>query len=151
MRCRASLLIVVLFVVGCMEGQKAAPVSRSPSLYSHLGGEAKIQQVVDRFAERAATTAELGEPIKTAIQENKSQLVQQLSAALGGPRSGGMKGLQDVFGPLGELSPEDRKRLLGLLDKALAESEVGKRTRDEVMKALAPLERPPANQPEEKS
>jgi truncated hemoglobin YjbI len=143
MKCRACWLLVALIVVGCMEGQKKAPLPRKPSLYTDLGGDAKLEVVVDKFVERAAASSRLREPIRAAFQgedttDLKRQLVRRLGAALGGPYPGTKKDLQQFLVSLAgseEVNAEDMNVLLGLLDQAMKDAGVG-RARKEVMTSL---------------
>jgi truncated hemoglobin YjbI len=144
MKLRAYWLLP-LIVVGCMESQKPDPLPRRPSLYTRLGGEAKMEQIVDGFVERAAAAKELPPPIREAFAQEdngalKVQLVRRLAAALGGPYPGTLVDLQQVFTSLDDkVTTRDMTLLVGMLDKAMADAGCRADDRKAAMTTLAPL------------
>jgi truncated hemoglobin YjbI len=141
-----SLWMVALVVTGCLEVENNKPLPRRQSLYTGVGGTSKLEQLVDRLAEKAEATPELREPLRKALQEAdvKKRLTHLLSAALGGPYPGTLADLQRYLGGLGGgTTPQDRAVLLRLLDESLKESGVGPKTHQEVLKTLEPLRAPP--------
>ncbi len=145
MRRRASLWMAVLLVAGCLE-EKPKGLPRTPSLYTQVGGTRKLEQVVDRLAEKAEATPELREPLRKALEgaDVKQRLTRLLAGALGGPYPGTRADLERYLTGLGEgTTPRERAVLLRLLDEALKEAGVGPRTCQEVQKTLAPLRAPP--------
>jgi truncated hemoglobin YjbI len=149
MRCRAHWLVFGLLVAGCMEGKKEAPLPRTPSLYTRMGGTVVLEKVVDRFVARASTSTELREPVRDAFRNQdaaklKQRLVRRFGAALGGPYPGTVDDLGRTIRSLGEdVTSQDMGVLLGILDKAVDDEGVGPHTRKEVMTTLAPVRNPP--------
>ncbi len=149
MRCRTLWLVFGLLAAGCMEGQKAAPVSRTPSPYTRLGGTAGLEKVVDHFVARAAASTELRPPLREAFRGEdvgplKQRLVRGLGAALGGPYPGTLEDLRRTLLSLSEdTGYQDMGVLLGLLDRAMEDADVGPRARQDVLAALKPLRQPP--------
>jgi truncated hemoglobin YjbI len=145
MRRRAFWLVFAVVVAGCMEGQKSKPLPRKPSLYTNLGGTAKLEQIVARFVTRVAEDSQLREPVRNAFQWAdvtglEGELVRRLGAVLGGPYPGTLENLRELFtSEVEDLTADDMGALLKLLDAAMAD--VGCRTSDrqDAMKTLAPL------------
>lgn len=158
MRRRAFLFLAVALAAGCMEGQHPGPLPRNPSLYTQMGGSAKLKEVVSRFLALAGTAPEVREPIRAAfsgpgVVELNQKLARQLAAALGGPSPGTLEDLGKTLKSLpGEPTPADIEALLNVLDKAMQECDLGERTRKEILDALAPLKaapEKPADKPDE--
>src|SRR4051812_37438063 len=103
MRRRTSFWIVALVVTGCLEGKPEA-LPRTPSLYTDLGGMSKLEQIVDRLAEKAEAAPELREPLREALQsaEVKRRLTRLLAASLNGPYPGTLADLKRYVIGLGE-------------------------------------------------
>src|SRR5437763_6944025 len=104
MRRRTSFWLVALVVTGCLEVDKPKPLPRTPSLYTRVGGLSKLEQIVDRLAEKAEATPQLREPLRKALEaaDVKRRLTRLLAAALNGPYPGTLADLQRYLIGLGE-------------------------------------------------
>src|SRR5262245_23565500 len=136
---RVYCLLSVALLAGCMEQPKPNPLPRDLSLYTQLGGEEKLTEIVERFAAKVAKSKEVAEPIKEAFtgadaEREKRKLVEQLGARLGGPYEA-RGGLFAGHPPVGE-GADQRKELVGLLEAAIRESVQGERLHEKVNKAL---------------
>ena len=144
MRRRTCWLLLALIVAGCMERKKETPLPRQPSLYTRLGGTARLETVANRFLALAASSPELSEPIRQAIRDadharQKARLVRSLGAALGGPYPGTQTDLSDFFDSLGvEITAPDRAVLLSLLNQALKEAGCRADDRKEAITTIEP-------------
>jgi truncated hemoglobin YjbI len=138
-------LLLPFLAAGCLEGQKPNPLPRTPSVYTRMGGTAKLETVVDSFVDLAAASTDLPEPIRDHFRgpdtaKLKKGLVRQLGAALGGPYHGTLEELKRALGsPDQEVTSKDAAVLLRLLDRAMESSEVPGDVRQQVLAALQPL------------
>jgi truncated hemoglobin YjbI len=139
---RAFTLLSVTLLAGCLEQPKPNALPRTQSLYTRLGGEGKLAEIVERFAVKVTRSPEVSGPIKQAFAEPggeavKRKLVEQLGAALGGP----YEARPDLFltalqGHVSSLGAPSRKALKGLLEAAIRETVQGERLLEDVNKAL---------------
>src|SRR5436305_8787601 len=91
MTCRFAFCLLLLSVVGCMEGKKDKPLPRTPTLYTRLGGEPAITKVVDDFVANMILSKDIREPHKTHfvtgdVPKLKRSLINQIGSATGGPQ-----------------------------------------------------------------
>lgn len=137
MQRRLVLLLVVL--VGCAEGQKTAPLKRT-SLYERLGGEPAITKVVGDFVTNVIADPKIKERHKKHFQTGdvatlKRKLIDQIGEATGGPQKYTGKNMKDAHKGL-EITHADFDALVGDLVKALDENKVAKPDQDELLKML---------------
>lgn len=170
-RTGAVVLAAVLVVLtGCLEQPRNNPLKRTPSAYSHLGGEQKVRQLVDQYADTVAGSAEVRQSVRQAFTPPdgpaRTELVRQLSIALGGPyREKADRWKLALSGGAADATDADRAALLAMLDQALQQSQfegraearqaLGLAAKSEVAQvkpkpADMPEKKPEVKQPEEK-
>src|SRR5215471_17038475 len=98
---RAWIGPALLLLAGCMEQPKPKPLPRTPSLYTRLGGSARLEKIADAFVAEVQKTDAVREPIKEAFREDpearQQALVHHLGAACGGPQEPSPRGLLAAF------------------------------------------------------
>jgi hemoglobin len=142
MRHRSLVLLGAVVLAGCMEGAKQAPLDRKP-LYSRLGGQVKIAPLVEGLIARVADDERLPDRLREPFQGGgTSELRQKLLAKI-----------QEVSSSGTRFSPDQQRqavRRLGLTDTeyadlredfagVLAEHQVGRAEREELLEMLAPV------------
>jgi hemoglobin len=133
-------LLALVLLVGCMEGKKDKPLSRTPTLYARLGSEPGITKVVDDFVKNMIASEAIAEKHKEHFRKDsvsvlKRKLIDQVGEATGGPQKYTGKSMKEAHANLGTTKAEFDGTLVAL-DKALEDNKVGKEDRDEVRKML---------------
>lgn len=157
------LVVSLLLVAGCMEGQKPTPLSRtappagsttkpSPSLYKRLGGEAAVAKVVDDFVANVMADDQIRAVHKKHFKEGdvaalKRKLVDQVCEAAGGPQHYTGKNMKDAHKGLG-ITDADFDALVADLVKALDKNKVSAREQDELKALLGPMRTNVVEKPE---
>jgi hypothetical protein len=140
---RAGAILLCTILAGCMEQAKQHPLSRTPSLYTRLGGEARLKKVAEAWVDEVLKADAVKEPIKKEFRDDREAreqaLVHHLGAATGGPQEPSRKGLSALFDGVPVESVADLDALRAALGKALEAQDVGPRTRGEVLALFDPL------------
>lgn len=122
-------LILLLLVVGCIEQPKPHPVVRKPSLYARIGGYDKVEAIVEDFSKRQGNSVFKEERVKR-------RLIEHLSAALGGPWSGGPEELRRFLLDIDH--QQGAAEIMRGLEQSIRATDLGERTLSEVLAALQP-------------
>jgi len=135
--------LLLLTVAGCMEGTKAAPLKRQPSLYTRLGGEPKISKVVDDFVANMILSPKIRQQhkehfLKGDVATLKRKLIDQIGEASGGPEHYTGKSMKLAHEGMG-LTNADFNATVEALSKALDQNDVPKKEKDELLALLAPM------------
>jgi hemoglobin len=139
------LLIAVLSVAGCAEGQKPNPGKRAemtgkPSLYNRLGGEEAIARVVDDFIANVVADPQIKEShrkhfVEGDVKRLKRLLIDQTGEATGGPQKYTGKNMKDAHRGMG-IDDGDFNALVDDLRRALDSNKAAPADRDELLKML---------------
>src|SRR5262245_61485241 len=113
-RSRLTVLCLLVGLAGCMEGQKADPLLRSP-LAERLGGRDKVRVIVADFLALAKEDPGLKPDLKRHLEENPEELKGQLVDLIARPS--GAADRQTHGRP--RLTPDDFAALANDLDRAL--------------------------------
>jgi hemoglobin len=148
---------LLLTLVGCMEGQKPTPLTRTsptagvlkdtvkaaPTLYRRLGGRTAIEKVVDDFVDNVVADDKIRPEHKKHFQEGdvaglKRKLVDQIGAATGGPEHYTGKNMKEAHKGLG-ITNADFNALVADLVKALDRNRVPAKEQEDLKALLAPM------------
>jgi hemoglobin len=142
---RCVLCLVLVFVAGCMEGNKPEKErqEREVSLYERLGKEPGITKVVDDFVESVVKNAKYPPKLKDHFKRAdvavlKRKLVDQIGEATGGPQKYTGKNMKDAHKGLG-ITEADFNALVSSLTEALTKNKVGDKEQKELLGLLAPM------------
>lgn len=132
-----QLLAVVLFLT-------VAPAHASGdagSLYARIGGEQKMQAIVDQFADAIWTDPQIAHFYEGVTRSRfKKLLAQQFCRLSGGGCIYEGEGMRDVHAGLG-IGQSDFYRLVEILRVTLERQQVRLRERNEMLALLAPMKR----------
>lgn len=133
---KMGMLSVLVFLAGC-----AAMGMAEKSLYERLGGKEAIMAVVDDFVGRVAADNRInGFFAKANIPRLKTQLVNQICEASGGPckyTGADMKTVHRGMGVTGAAFDA----LVGDLVATLDKFKVGEREKNDLLGALGPMKK----------
>jgi hemoglobin len=133
---KMGMLSVLVFLAGC-----AAMGMAEKSLYERLGGKEAITAVVDDFVGRVAADNRInGFFAKANIPRLKTQLVNQICEASGGPckyTGADMKTVHRGMGVTGAAFDA----LVGDLVATLDKFKVGEREKNDLLGALGPMKK----------
>jgi hemoglobin len=138
-----TLVLLSVFLPGCMENQKPTPLARGASLYDRLGGEAGITKVVDDFVASVMASDKIRAKHKEHFQKGdvaglKRKLIDQIGEATGGPQKYKGKNMKDAHKGLG-ITDADFDALVECLVQALDRNKVGAQEKKEVLDLLGPM------------
>jgi hemoglobin len=109
------------------------------SLYDRLGGEGAVTAVVEDFVSRAASDSRInGKFARTDVPRLKAMLVEQVSAASGGPGPYTGRGMRETHDGMGVTAGEF-DTLVGDLVAALDKFNVPSTEQQELLGILGPL------------
>ena len=140
---RKSLIVVAIaaaVVAGCMSIASAQEM-KAKSLFTRLGGKKGITAVVDEFVKNCATDSRINkffadtakDPAR--LQKFKTNLVNQICQASGGPCKYSGKNMKDAHKGMG-ITDADFTALVEDLVKALDKFNVGATEKKELLGAL---------------
>lgn len=129
--------LVALLLVGCA-GSNASTRSNA-SLYDRLGQKPAITAVVDDFVGNVAADTRINSFFaKTDLPHLKQMLVEQICQATGGPCTYTGKDMRTAHEGM-NITDDQFNALVEDLVKSLDKFKVGKREKDELIGALAPM------------
>jgi hemoglobin len=109
------------------------------SLYDRLGGKDAIVAVIDDFVARAAADARINAKFaRTDVPRLTAMLVDQVTAATGGPATYGGRGMRETHDGMGVTAGEF-DALVGDLVETLQQFEVPAQEQTELLAILGPL------------
>ena len=109
------------------------------SLYDRLGGEGAVTAVVEDFVGRAAVDSRInGKFARTDVPRLKAMLVEQVSAASGGPGPYTGRGMRETHDGMGVTAGEF-EALVGDLVATLEKFDVPSAEQQELLGILGPL------------
>jgi hemoglobin len=141
---RKIILAIALstFSVGIARADKAPPpppekkMPADKSLYDRLGGKDAIKAVVDEFIANVAADTKINKRFaRTDIKKFKSNLVDQVCQATGGPCKYTGKSMHDAHKGM-KITEDEFNALVGDLVKALDKVKVGDQEKKELLGAL---------------
>ena len=134
--CALIVSALAAALTGC-----AAPVPAPPSLYARLGGEARLETVVSKLVERAATdprTQRSFDGVKLATL--KKSLAQQICSLAGGGCVYEGETMRNAHRDL-RIAASEFDALVGMLRDELDRAGVDDRAKNELLRLLAPMKR----------
>ena len=143
---RKSLMVVAIaaaVAAGCLSIASAEGMDKK-SLYSRLGGKKAITAVVDEFVNNCATDTRINRFFADTAKDPqrlakfKTNLVNQICQASGGPCKYGGKNMRDAHKGMG-ITDADFNALVEDLVKALDKFNVGATEKNELLGALGPM------------
>jgi hemoglobin len=141
---RKIILAIALstFSFGIASADKAPPpppekkMPADKSLYDRLGGKDAIKAVVDEFIANVAADTKINKRFaRTDIKKFKSNLVDQVCQATGGPCKYTGKSMHDAHKGM-KITEDEFNALVGDLVKALDKVKVGDQEKKELLGAL---------------
>lgn len=143
---RKSLMVVAIaaaVAAGCLSAAYAQGMAKK-SLFTRLGGKKAITAVVDQFVTNCATDTRINKFFADTAKDPKrlakfkTNLVNQICQASGGPCKYGGKNMKDAHRGMG-ISSADFGALVEDLVKALDKFKVGETEKNELLGALGPM------------
>lgn len=133
---------LVLSLSGCQSTETTGGrMMTDKSLYDRLGGKPAIAAVVDDFVGRVAADTRINGKFANAnIPRLKSQLVDQICQASGGPCTYTGRDMKSAHAGMG-ISGEEFDALVGDLVATLNKFKVGDREKNELLGALGPMKK----------
>lgn len=133
---------LMLSLAGCNTTESASgKMMADKSLYDRLGGKPAITAVVEDFVGRVAADSRINGKFSNAnIPRLKSQLVDQICQASGGPCTYGGRDMKSAHAGMG-ITGEDFDALVGDLVATLNKFKVGDREKNELLGALGPMKK----------
>jgi len=145
---RKSLMVVAIaaaVAMGCLSIASAEGMDeKAKSLYSRLGGKKAITAVVDEFVNNCAADTRINRFFADTAKDPKrlakfkTNLVNQICQASGGPCKYGGKNMKDAHKGMG-ITDADFNALVEDLVKALDKFNVGATEKNELLGALGPM------------
>ena len=134
-----AVFVLAGYTTGCSTTSPSTETTRSASLYQRLGEKPAITAVVDDFVARVAADTRINGRFANAnIPRLKTNLVDQICAASGGPCTYTGRDMRTAHAGMG-ISNADFDALVGDLVATLNKFKVPDREKNELLSVLGPM------------